>query len=645
MEYFNNTLCISHPELIPGIMSEYNLKVLRHRGRVLQMRRACPDTPALFALDSLPARYLVKVYRRYPDLKAQAESGPFADRVEPDGAALDFYRRYRFPDGRHLSTAKQEEYANNASILNAFRAVLERPDGRRHPPCARDFWRMAAGALPFVAARFPHSLPEHPRRLQEKYEAYLREGYAVFVTGMYGTRNAAKVDDDDKESLLVRLLADARNLDNAQIAALYNTVARGLGWKTLTASAVGIWRRNRDLVTSAGRLGGTRFRNQRAMQVKRSRPTAPLLYWALDGWVSELLYQKTKEVNGHRVTTYTNRLTVVIVLDPCIDYPVGYAIGERETPDLIKAALRDASNHTAELFGHRYYPTQLQSDHYGRGKLTPLYRAMSRIYTPARVHNAKSKVIEPFFNRFNRKYCQHCTNWGGFGITSDRDLQPNSEYLNRHRHDFPTGEECRRQLASFIERERAEKRDEYVSLFEKLPEERRMILSEEQYLLMFGEETGFRNALEGTGLRPTLLGEKRTYDCFDPKFREYAHVRWSVKYDPDNLDRVLAVNGDGTLRFMLEKKHVQPMALADRKEGDAGELARVNRFNEELERDIGTRLGHAYEKVEQLFGDHPQLDVATRLLLCDSRGRNKVHKRTSRSAPPEEDEENIFNLY
>lgn len=107
-----------------------------------------------------------------------------------------------------------------------------------------------------------------------------------------------------------------------------------------------------------------------------------------------------------------------------------------------------------------------------------------------------------------------------------------------------------------------------------------------------------------------------------------------MKYDPDNLDRVLAVNDDGTLRFMLERKYVQPMALADRKEGDAGELARINRFNEELERDIGTRLSHAYEKVEQLFGDHPQLDVATRLLLCDSLGRNKAHKRTSRSAPP-----------
>lgn len=96
--------------------------------------------------------------------------------------------------------------------------------------------------------------------------------------------------------------------------------------------------------------------------------------------------------------------------------------------------------------------------------------------------------------------------------------------------------------------------------------------------------------------RPTIGGIKRDYDCFDPKFREYAHVRWAVKYDPDNLDHVLAVNEDGSLRFMLERKHVQPMALADRREGDAEQLARVREFNKQLENDITERLALAQQQ-------------------------------------------------
>lgn len=633
MEYYNDKLCITHAELTDGLVSKSLIDKWQSTGKVERVRRGCNGTPALFAVDSLPFKYKTEVYRRFPDMKAQAESKPFIESIEPDGAALNFYETYPLGEGKFLPTEKQTEYANNAAILNAFRVVLERSNSQRTRQSHKrinktEFWRKAAQALPRIADKFPHSLPENPRRLQEKFNLYLREGYASLITGKYGKRNAAKIDDDVKESLLVRLISDARNLDNAQIARLYNVVAELQGWGTITPSAVGVWRNKFDLVTAGGRLGATRFRNQKSMQVKRTRPELPLLYCTIDGWVAELLYQKVNERNG--TITYTNRLTIVLVLDPCINYPIGYAIGERETPELIKAALRNAANHTAELFGRRYRFNQLQSDNYGRGNLAPVYQIMGEKYTPARAHNAKSKVIEPFFNQFNRKYCQLCKNWSGFGITSNKDLQPNSEFLNKHRHDFPTEEGCRQQLTAFIERERAEKRAEYVRLFDKLPEERRLPLSDEQYLLTFGADTGYRNALEGVGLRPTIGGIKRDYDCFDPKFREYAHVRWAVKYDPDNLDHVLAVNEDGSLRFMLERKHVQPMALADRREGDAEQLARVQEFNKQLENGITERLALASNKVEQLFNDNPQLDVATRLLLCDSRGQNKNHKQTRR---------------
>lgn len=665
MEYYNNKLCATRDDL-SVIVNYETLKKMVLRGKAERVRRPSAELPALYAVDSLPLKYKTEVYRRYPDLKAQAESKPFVESIEPDGAALDFYQRHQFGDGKYLPTDKQTEYANNAAVLNAFRLVLERSDSQHRKQSKRciskaEFWRKAAQALPRIADTFPHTLPENPRRLQEKFNQYVREGYGALITGKYGTRNAAKIDDDTKESLLIRLISDARNLDNAQIARIYNVVAETQGWKTITGAAVGVWREKHDLVTAGGRLGATRFRNQKSMQIKRTRPELPLLYCTIDGWVAELLYQKVNERNG--TITYTNRLTIVIVLDPCINYPVGYAIGERETPELIKAALRNAANHTAELFGRRYRFNQLQSDNYGRGNLAPVYQVMGEKYTPARAHNAKSKVIEPFFNYFNRKYCQLCKNWSGFGITSNKDLQPNSEFLNKHRHDFPTEEGCRQQIATFIERERAEKRAEYVKLFAKLSEERRLPLSDEQYLLTFGADTGYRNALEGVGLRPTIGGIKRDYDCFDPKFREYAHVRWAVKYDPDNLDHVLAVNEDGSLRFMLERKHVQPMALADRRKGDAEQLARVREFNKQLENDITERLALASNKVEQLFNDNPQLDVATRLLLCDSRGQNKNHKQTRRlqaheiedieaieiatvrrPVPQIEDEE-TFNLY
>ena len=195
----------------------------------------------------------------------------------------------------------------------------------------------------------------------------------------------------------------------------------------------------------------------------------------------------------------------------------------------------------------------------------------------------------------------------------------------------------REQITRIIMQERHTKLEQLRAMMEYLPAERRLPLSREQFLLNFGAETGFKNAIEGGGLRPTLLGVKRDYDCFDIRFREHAGTRWTVKYDPDNLGEVLAVNEDGTLRFMLQEKYVQPMALADRKEGDHEQLQRVNEFNKQLEGHVTTQLALKYEAGAEAIRELPQADTLHRLLLCDSNGQHKLPKAQRRLKAAEVD--------
>lgn len=636
MEYYGNTLCISHAELTAGIMTTANLNYYVREGKIRQMRRACYGTPALFAVESLPLKYRTEVYRRNPDLQEKADSKPFLDTIEPDGMAMQWYADYVLADGRHLTPEKQTEYANNCAIMNAFRRCIEKSNSHRlrqsKPKLNKtEFWKKAAAALPRLADRFPHSLPESDRRLQRKFNEYQHDGYVCFISKKFQNKNSAKVDDDVKESVLLQLLAHHNNLDNVAVANLYNVVADTKGWKPITASTVGVWREKCDLVTAAGRLGATNFRNVKSMQVKRSRPTAPFLMWTLDGWDVELLYQATKtDKNGHSVTTYTNRLTLEVVLDPCCNYPIGFAIGTHETPELITAALRNAAKHSEELFGVMLRANQLQCDHYAIKAMTPLYGVMADKLTPARVKNAKAKAVEPYFGYLNKTYCKLKNNWSGYGITTDPKRQPNAEALNQLRHSFPDEAGVREQIVQMIQLDRARKVEQFKAMFADLPAERRLPLSREQYLLNFGAETGFKNAIEGGGLRPTLLGVKRDYDCFDIRFRQYAGTRWTVKYDPDNLGEILAVNEDGSLRFMLTEKYVQPMALADRKAGDAAELQRVFDYNRQLEGHVTDRLASAYEKTEELISEMPQLGILNRYCLCDSRGQHKLPKAQQR---------------
>ena len=295
MEVCNNIRCVSADELV-GIVSYNTIRVLVQRGRVERVRRGCYDTPALYNADSFPQKYKVEIYRRFPDLAAQEEARPMLDKVALDQAAVVFFEDYRRneSDKKGLSDEKRVEYVNNASILNAFRDMLENSDGKHvrtsHPKIGRgEFWKRAAKALPRIADRWPNSLPQNARRLQEKYNLYIREGYASLISKKFNNSNSAKVNDEYKESVLAALIADGRNLDNAQIARVYNTVAGSMNpqWKKITASAVAARRKKYELVTEAPRRGAGEFRNTMSMQVARRRPSAAMLFWTVDGWLGE----------------------------------------------------------------------------------------------------------------------------------------------------------------------------------------------------------------------------------------------------------------------------------------------------------------------------------------------------------------------
>lgn len=648
METINGTICISHAELTGRIITTANLNALVRKNQVKQMRKGGNGRTALYAVESLPLKWRTEVYKRYPDLQEQADSREFIDTVEPDGKALSFYQDYKLSDGRNLPDDKVLEYASNAAIMNAFRRrweahVSKRQRSGKRTTLAKEFWSRAAAALPRLADHFPHSLPGSPRRLQMKFAEYVSSGYECFISGKFLNGNAGKVLTDEQTGYLATLISNPNNVQDTVVAKFYNAKARMLGWKEITAAAVGVWREKLQLEAAAGRLGVTSFRANKTMQVKRSRPTAPFLMCSLDGWTVELLYQKTRtDKKGHNVTTYTNRLTIVVVLDPCVDYPMGYAVGDHECPELIKAALRNAAIHSREITGEMLRYNQVQSDRYAIKSMTELYAVLGDKVIPAQAHNAKAKPVEPYFNHLNTTYCQLCPSWSGFGVTTNPKRQPNSEALNKRRHSFPDEAGLRAQIDEMMRLERQQKIGKLMEKLANLKPEHRLPMSREMYLLNFGAETGFKNVLEGCGLRPTILGMKRDYDCFDLTFRDHASERWTVKYDPDDLHEVLAVSEDGTRRYMLEEKYVQPMALADRKPGDAEQLQRVHDYNKALEAETGRRLADHFEDARRVIERAAELPIhgtpalgaciEDRLLLTDSRGQHKDNRSRKRLA-------------
>ncbi len=276
--------------------------------------------------------------------------------------------------------------------------------------------------------------------------------------------------------------------------------------------------------------------------------------------------------------------------------------------------MKNAINHTKELFGERYKPYQLQTDNYQKANLQSTYEAITKHFTPARAKNSKAKVIENFFNRFNKKYFQRemVPNWLGHNVNSKKENQPNDEYLNAIRKQFPNELGCRMQIINAIEKDRAEKVQKFVQQWQNLPQEDRIVFPINEFLRVFGKTTGYTNKLTGNGVTPTINGEQYYFDSFD------LNLRTKV------ID---------TLEFVLEQKYEQPMALYDRKEGDAEKLQEVFDFNKETKETLMDRNTENMEILQDYFGTKPQLDTLQKLLIVDSEGQHKDQKSEARLNP------------
>ena len=656
-ETFGNAIAVPVKAIVDaGIITEQNYRKLVERKKVKVLQRGCLGTPAMADFSSFPERFRRVMETVFGDPKAERTTNSLDEFLGDDIKAADFFDTYEVDDNRYLPAETIKEYYANACVLNAIHLLLNdrRTMQKMCGNPVKPHWpTIAKNVMDLDRRLFPHSLPLNDRRLNDRYKQYQKGGYEILIHRNFCNKNSGKVVEDSQEALIDKLLKDPRNFDNQQIADFYNMAAGAIGWKQITSGAVANWRKKFDLEDYAGRRGTVAFYNNKAMQVKRSAPSAPLYYWTMDGWDVELLYQKFE--NGR--TTYHHRPTVVVVLDTFCKYPIGYAVGTHETPELITAALRNAARHTAELFKSSdseiacpmYRSHQLQSDRYAISTMTPLYEVMAKHSTPARAKNAKAKVIEPYFNSINKKYCQLQPNWSGFGITSDKEKQPNVEFINKYKKQFPDYAGACEQVVKMIELEREAKRDQMLEAWNKMSDDDKLALSTESYLFNFGQTTGNKNMMEGSGLHVTINGMKRSYDCFDIAFRQHAHVRWEVRFDPTDLSKVMAVNEDASLRFMLEEKYIQPMALKDRKTGDREQLQRVRDYNASLEKHVIDRNEKMVEALAPVFELIPHLDTLNKLLITDSQGQHKNNRNAGRALKAKavdiEETNNPYDLY
>lgn len=624
------------------------------RQAIVALTRGCRNVSKVYEYKSLPEDIKRAIDARL-NVYASAKKNVLEQYIAHDASASRYFDEYTTEKGAHLPNTQEkpvrQTYYANAIVLSAIvrweQAMAKR--GER-----LDWEQVVASIQSLDRLDYACDLPENARKLREKVRAYQQEGLESIVHKNYRgvNTNAVKVHAGEQEDLLIALIAEHRNFDCEDIAKMYNAqcAARNAQqeqgkpeWKSITASTVRQWQKKVRFITTASKHGAAAFNNTMAYQVKRSAPSKAMYMWVLDGWDAELLYQSKK---GNR-TTYHNRLTVEVVLDAATKYPIGWAVGETESAELIREALRNAERHVEEVTGTMLLPHQIQCDNFARKAMMETYTGLAQYVTPAAVGNAKAKIIEPWFRTLNDKYCKYMPNWSGHGVTAGKSGQPNMDITMKQKSGFPTASEIIMEVAALMGVYRRDAFPAYQAAMALLPESERVVLGTRQYLSLFGENTGQTYSLRGTGINVRIDGTPHQYDLLanpDDKaamaeairFREKCWEKWSVVRDPLDTAHILVENKDRTEQYVLTLKDEQPMALKDRKPGDYEKLAAIWKFNKALKEHVTETLsGHQLNAQCLMHNAQPDGQTAiekrdyetlSKALITDSRGQHKNEK-------------------
>jgi dsDNA-binding SOS-regulon protein len=470
-----------------------------------------------------------------------------------------------------------------------------------------------------------------------KVERFTKEGYESLIAAEYGNKKASKLGRSeggfdpelyaDQIAVIRTIAGKHNNLNASQVAKLATVIFEKNGWEMVSDARIAqIMAENMPLLTP-GRRGQREWASTVAMQHKRKAPEFPTAFFSLDGWTVELLFQEGGE--------YSKRLVMVVVLDACGKYPVGYAIGDRENSELIRQANRNALLHLQELFGDRYRPYQVQSDRYSLKQLTPFYQALAHLHTPARVGNAKAKPIEPYFKHLNSTYCQFMPNWSGHNITARKENQVNTEWLDMIKKSFPDRAGVVRQIHAFMAEERRQKIDAYRAAWDAMPAEYRTTMTDRDWLMVFGQPMGETNRLSGKGIVKQYQLQEYVFDSFDPGFRANMHLAWQLFGDPDDLTKVLAISPDGKLQFVLEQKQAVSMDLLSATDDDHAYRSRIDQYNRDRRKEIMDTYAADGERMNRVLHQTPLAldnyqEAALKLMFTDQRGQQKEALQTAK---------------
>lgn len=616
----DNTWVVYEWELIPKFwnsLSHLTVEISRYKHRpdgVKKVQSGGNGRNMLIAFDSLRS-----------DIKEAIGDPRKTDNVlqrfyTVDSEAAIFYAAYQFSDGSSLSTALQEKYTINASVLRACvslcheRAIIRGTSRKLMPSVLNDAMNFnkvmeskygAKHTLPASLTRFKNTLNGFKTSFEyhgRKYEY----NYASLISGKIRNQNTAKIKDDDlSQDILQSLLENHNQYDAKYLQIAYNKKAKELKLKTVSVGTIKNWRKKLEPEIKPFRDGWDEFRNSHSRSVKRGRPSQPGYLWESDDNHLDLLF------NGDDKSPY-HRFKGIFVQDSFSDLVLGYACTEGElTPWNVRMAYINAMYYIRSITGGWYLPFEVKTDRWRLATLRPFYQGIARYYdTPVLSKNRGWQ--EEFFGTNDWKRCLKsdvngtpAINYTGNNITAV-NAGYNREMSRINAKLFPHTEQAPAQIQAFVNRLRkidlegtGSREMKWLQAWAKLPEDEKRPISDMQFLTVFGLKHDWQNTIEKTGITPTLMGHKISYAVPPAYYLMNVGKKVDVYYDPFDLSRVLVTDNE-RLRFIAHEMTPVPGTMRDMQLAGEGSRAFLNQIIDEKKADVEGIVRRREERLNRL---------------------------------------------
>ncbi len=464
MEYYQNKLCVEAGWLIENeIMTKNIYDNLKKRNQIEVVRRACLNTPALVAHDSIPERFKKKIRALIGDPYKVSTKSTLNELIVEDDKAQKYFREYVMDNGEHLPGDAQKEYCNNAAILNAIHQILtdratarKAINGKLH-----GIWpKIAEAVLNLNKTVFKHSLPPYPkydekgnqlplsssayRGLQvtyRKYKAvndsrYGRIGYESLVHGNWCNKNSEKINDEAKIWILSRWTSMINRIaTEQQLLNEYNQLAASQDWKGLkSVDAIHNFLYEPEIkpLWWGARYGELNAKEKFGYQQKTILPTMRDSLWYSDGTKLNYYYQD-RDAQGRFQMKTTSVYEVMDVYSECF---IGYYISDTEDYRAQYGAYRMALQTSCQK------PYEIKFDNQGGHKKLEagdFLTKLARLSIRTKPYNGKSKTIENAFGRYQMEFLKKDWFFTGQNIQAKKqESKANMEFIIANKYNLPT---------------------------------------------------------------------------------------------------------------------------------------------------------------------------------------------------------------